>query len=292
MQWYWILFLGILGASLGSFVGAQVWRFRASHLDEDRKLGEEYDKSELKKLKPLLGKSIKQDRSRCLSCGHELRWYDLLPLVSWLTLRGKCRYCRQPIGWTEFLLEVGMAALFVLFAIFWPGSLNEPLEVVKLSIWMLALVPLAINFVYDMRWMVLISYCNWAIIGLGALYALIVIVQSGDWVASLLSVASSVLILGGIYGLLWLVSRGRWIGDGDIYLGAGLGLLLADWKLALLGLFFANLIGTAIVLPGILAGKISRKTQTPFGPLLIAGALLSWFVGEGLISWYVSLLGL
>lgn len=282
--------LAVLGASMGSFAGAQVWRFRARHVDEDQKAGEPYDKTELKKLKPLLGKTLSQDRSRCLSCGHALKWYDLLPIVSWLMLSGRCRYCRQSIGWAELLLELSLGLLFVLSFVFWPTPLDEPLEIVKFAAWLIALVPLAINFVYDVRWKMLISYCNWVIIGCGLAYAAITVFQSSDWAMGAASVGSSVLILGGLYAVLWLVSRGRWIGDGDIYLGAGLGLLLSDWKLALVGLFLANFIGTMIVVPGMMRGRLDRKSQVPFGPLLIVGALLAWFVGAPVVEWYQSLL--
>lgn len=284
-----VICLGLLGAALGSFVGAQVWRLRARHLDEDRRAGHDYDRGEYRRLKPLLGKKVQQDRSRCLDCGHELRWFDLVPIVSWASLRGRCRYCRQPIGWTEWLLELGMAALFVLSYVFWPGLLTEPLELVKFAVWLLALVALAINFLYDFRWMVLISYCNWAVIALGAIYSGITVVQSGDWGASLWSAIGAAAVLGGLYAVLWLVSRGRWIGDGDIYLGVGLGLLLADWRIALVGLFLANFIGTLIVLPGMIRGSLARQTQVPFGPLLIVGALLAWFIGLPVVEWYQSL---
>ena len=70
--------VGFLGAILGSFAGAQIWRLRARQLMEDKKAGEKVDQKELKKLSPLI-KKISKDRSRCLSCGHELKWCDLIP---------------------------------------------------------------------------------------------------------------------------------------------------------------------------------------------------------------------
>ena len=282
---------GIIGAVMGSFVGAQVWRLRARHVADDKNSGEPYDNAEYNKLKDLTSRELKDDRSMCLSCREPLRWIDMIPVLSWAALRGKCRKCHAPIGRTEFLLELGLGAIFVLSVLLWPGSLGEPLEIVKLVVWLAALIPLAINFVYDLRWMSLISYCNWAIIALGLLYAGVSVIQGGsDWLPALISVAISVGILGGLYGFLWVVSKGRWVGEGDIYLGAGLGLFMADWKLALVGLFLANLIGTIIVLPGMISGKLARKTQVPFGPLLIVGCLLSWFTGDLLIDWYQSLL--
>ena len=68
---------GFLGAILGSFVGAQVWRLRARQLTEDKKAGEKVDQKELKRLSPLI-KKVSKDRSRCLSCGHELSFFFLL----------------------------------------------------------------------------------------------------------------------------------------------------------------------------------------------------------------------
>ena len=102
------------------------------------------------------------------------------------------------------------------------------------------------------------------------------------------SIAVSVLILGGLYLLLWTVSKGRWVGFGDVKLGLALGLLLVNWKLALLTLILANLIGTLVVLPGLVAKKLSRTSQVPFGPFLIAGFFISVVAGYPIINGYES----
>ena len=114
--------IGLLGAVLGSFAGAQVWRLRAWQLKQDKAAGEKIDTTEWKKLKPLIGKKLKKDRSQCLSCHHDLAWKDLIPVVSWLRFGGKCRYCKAKIGYTEILLELGLGALFALSVWFWPES--------------------------------------------------------------------------------------------------------------------------------------------------------------------------
>src|SRR3954468_7466811 len=85
--------LMILGLCLGSFAGATVWRLRARQLVEDKAEGEKVDGKEYKKLLPLTQTTTATDRSRCLHCGHTLAWYDLLPLVSWVSTKGRCRYC-------------------------------------------------------------------------------------------------------------------------------------------------------------------------------------------------------
>src|SRR6478609_4310093 len=96
----WAVILGVFGLLFGSFAGASVWRLRAWQLVADKKAGDEdVDEAELKQLKPLTKATFRTDRSRCLHCGHELAWYDLLPLASWLSTGGKCRYCRKPIGY-------------------------------------------------------------------------------------------------------------------------------------------------------------------------------------------------
>lgn len=289
MEWVIGFGLFMVGASLGSFAGAQVWRNRARQLDEEKKAGEKVKKKEFEKLSPLLGKKVKDDRSVCLSCGHQLAWYDMLPVVSWLGLGGRCRYCKKFIGWTEFLLEVALGGLFVTSWFFWTGDLNNPLEVVKLALWLVALVALAVNFVYDFRWSLLLTHYNWILIGSGVFFGIITILQSADWTAALVSLVLAVLILGGLYALLWWISGGRWVGEGDMYLGAGLGLFLASWPVAFVALFAANLVGVAIILPAMITGKIKRGSHVPLGPLLILGGVLAWFFGNFVVDWYMSL---
>ena len=280
---------GVVGAAMGSFVVAQVWRLRAEQLKAEKEHGEAVDLVEYKRLKPLMKRKVRNDRSTCLSCGHALEWYDLLPIISWLALRGKCRYCKALIGWTELLVELAMVGLFVATVLVWPWALTGALEWTKLIVWLVALVALAINFIYDARWFLLVSGLNWLLIGCGLVFATITLVQSEDTLASLWSVIGSVVILGGLYGALWLYSRGKWVGEGDIYLGAGLALLLADWQLAFLALFAANLVGTLAILPQLVTKKLERGTHIPFGPLLIIGFLIAWFFGKAVISWYTQL---
>ena len=98
---------------MGSYAGATVWRLRARQLVEDKADGEKVDSKEYKKLLPLTQSTLANDRSRCLHCGHTLAWYDLLPLASWISTKGKCRYCGKKIGNFEPLMEIGTAIVFV-----------------------------------------------------------------------------------------------------------------------------------------------------------------------------------
>lgn len=280
------LALVLFGLVLGSFAGASVWRLRARQLVADKKDSEHVDHAEYTMLKKLAHEKVSKDHSRCLHCGYELRWFDLIPLVSWALLRGRCRQCRKPIGIMEPLIELGTAAFFVLSYALWPFDLTTGLQIAQFIIWLVSGVGLAIMFAYDARWFLLPDKINFAVIGLGFVSAILMIIESHDHVGALLNVVGSVGILSGIYFVLYLISKGRWIGFGDIKLGLGLGLLLGDWRLALIGLFFANLIGCIIVIPLMITKKLQRTSHVPFGPLLIAGAILAKLIGMGIAEFY------
>lgn len=95
----------------------------ARQLVEEKQAGEKVDAKEYKR--PLLTKqSLLTDRSIDLDTGEQLKWHDMIPVISWLMLRGKSRYSGKPIGLTELLLEVGMAVVFTLSVLFWPAPLS------------------------------------------------------------------------------------------------------------------------------------------------------------------------
>lgn len=278
--------LGVLGLCMGSFAGATVWRLRARQLVEDKTAGEEVDSKELKRLLPLTKTTPATDRSRCLHCEHTLAWYDLLPLISWASTAGKCRYCHKKIGWFEPVIELGVAGLFIASYLLWPMALHSIHDVAPFVLWLVACVLLAILFAYDLKWFLLPNYIVFPLIAIGTVVATLAVIDSSDMPMTLLSITMAAGILSGVYLLLWLVSKGQWIGFGDVKLGLGLALLLADWQLAFIALFAANFIGCLIVIPGMLAGKVTRKTRVPFGPLLIIGAVVAMLVGHHIIDWY------
>jgi len=283
-----ILLLVLFGLLFGSFAGAQVWRLRARQLFEDKVAGEYVDKKEYKRLVDLTKQPASKDRSRCLSCHHQLAWYDLLPIASWVSTSGKCRYCKKRIGYFEPLMEIGVAAFFVLSFIFWPFELTSTVEITRFIIWLISGVLLTILFAYDAKWFLLPDRIVFPLIGLSVVFAGLGLIGATEIVPALISMTGAVLILSGLYLLIWVISKGRWIGFGDVKLGIALGLFLGQWELAFLALFLANLIGCLIVIPGLATKKLSRTTQIPFGPMLIAGFFLVALFGTPLISWYLS----
>lgn len=282
------IILFILGAALGSFAAAQVWRLRADHLEDAKKQGEVVDGAEYKRLAPLMQRRIASDRSRCLHCGHVLAWYDLLPVVSWLSLGGKCRYCRHQIGYFEFIAEIGLGLVFVFSYIFWPYALDAPLQIAAFAIWLIALVILLIQFAYDLKWGLLVSWLSWLLALVGLAYVLVQFVVLGFSWDGLVSTVGALVIMSGIYALLCLISRERWIGLGDVELGVGLGLMLFTWPQAFVALFAANLLGCIVILPLMASGKVTRKSRIPFGPFLIVGTFFAVLFGQSVTDWYIA----
>jgi prepilin signal peptidase PulO-like enzyme (type II secretory pathway) len=283
--------LAITGLALGSFAGATVWRLRARQLLQDKAEGEPVDKQEYKKLLPLTKITLATDRSRCLYCGHTLTWYDLLPLISWLSTGGKCRYCHKKIGTFEPLIELGMAIFFVGSYLLWPNPpLANTLAITQFILWLASGVLLAIAFAYDLKWFLLPNRVIFPLIGIGVVMGGLHVASAPDILSGLINVGGAALILSGLYYVLWLLSGGKWIGFGDIKLGLALALLLGDWQLAILTLFLANFIGCLIVIPGLLSGKLTRSAHVPFGPLLIVGFVLAMIYGQAILQWYFGVL--
>lgn len=303
--------LAFFGLMFGSFAGAQVWRLRARQLrDDDRRLAYLKEKNELSaeereeeaylvneavhrkkeraRLDGLLT-GVTSDYSRCLSCQHKLAWYDLIPLLSWLSTGGRCRYCKARIGGFEPLMELSVAAAFVLSYLLWPLPLVDGADILLFLLWITSVVLLAILFAYDLKWFLLPDVIVFPLIGVGVVVSLLRIADEANVLGALGNVGGAVAVLSGLYGLLWLASRGRWVGFGDVKLGLGLALLLGDWRLSLLTLFLANLIGSLVVVPSMLLGKLHRKAHVPFGPLLILGGCVAMLLGERLIAYYLAL---
>lgn len=274
------LWLFVIGAILGSYVVATVWRLRARELSDLK--SNQLSATDRKEHNRLINQA-KLDRvtaisdySRCLHCQHRLAWYDLLPIISWLILRGKCRYCAKPIGWTEFLTEVSLAGLFLLSYVLGRGNWLE------LALWLVLLVVLAILFIYDAKWQLLPTKILWLGIGLAGVVAVINIVNQIQAGASYQLLAGQYLgglgLLSGLYWLLAAISKQTWVGAGDAYVGAVLALVLGNFWLAAIALFLANLIGCLVVFAkAALAKKSIRRMRVAFGPMLITALVLVYF---------------
>jgi prepilin signal peptidase PulO-like enzyme (type II secretory pathway) len=282
------LSLGILGLFFGSFAGATVWRLRASQLREDQAAGEKLTASEKHEVSKLKSKPLTKDRSVCLHCGHTLAWYDLVPLASWLFLKGKCRYCHKKIGATEPVLELAVGVAFAVSYFFWPTVIDTPLEIAQFVLWLVAIVGFAILTVYDLKWFLLPNKVVFPLIGLGAVYSLLILTEQNFHPAILIHIFGAVLVLSGFYYAIYVLSKEQWVGFGDVKLCLALALFLGNWQLGVLTLFLANVIGTLYVLPMMFRKQLDRQSRIPFGPLLIAGWFISGLFGHHILAWYMT----
>lgn len=276
------IFMFIMGAGLGSFLCCQARRLRRRELH-----------------KPSLG-----SRSVCLHCHHQLRWYDNIPIISWVSARGRCRYCHFFFGWAEFLSEIAGAIAFLSLALLFirpsfTPLIAEPFMSLPLfgtnpvtnfpayhpltwAIFVLTIIlTLALLFlaIYDG----LYGELPVALLTFAAICAIIVVILR-VWSYFLISPTThnltdlilpplvGALILGGLYLTLYLVSHGRWVGDGDWYLAAIIGLVLGSPFAALVALLLSNLTATLIMTP---AAAKHKSHRIHFGPFLVLGFLLT-----------------
>ena len=274
----------VMGLVMGSFAGAQVWRLRARQLQSDKKTGEPYDKQEYDQLKSLMGRKQSQDRSQCLSCGQVLRAVDLVPLFSWASSGGRCRYCGHRIGLFEPIMEIVTAVLFASSYWLWPFGFATPSAVVLFVLWLLIVVVLVMLAAYDIKWQLLPDVLNFGFMALALVFVAIRFIM--DPSLNILSVLGAVGMLAGVYGFIYIISRGAWIGLGDVKLGVGLGLLLGDWSLAFFALFLANLIGCIIVIPAVVTRKLGGGSRIAFGPLLVVGTMIAFWWGSSMLEWF------
>ena len=248
------MFLFILGACLGSFLCCGVRRLR---LKEQHK-------------KPLGNRSV------CLSCYKKLKWHDNLPIISWLVLKGKCRYCHKKIGLAELLSELGLALAFLLLSINLNIPTATPLEWAIFSITLIFTSILAFLAIYDG----LYGELPTLFLILAIVCASVILILKISAILSATSFSSeliwkpllSVAILGGIYLMLYLLSKGKWVGDGDWLLGTALGLALYEPWLALITLFLANFIACLIMYP---ATKSKKNHKIHFGPFLVIAFIIT-----------------
>ena len=210
-----------------------------------------------------------------MNCGCQLKWYDLVPLFSYLFLGGKCRKCKQKISVQYPLIELLNGSLYCMVFAEYGLSVESLLYALLIS----ALITLS---VIDFRTYEIPVGINIFILALGLIR---VITDYTDW----LNYAVGFILVSGFLYIVYLVTKGRGIGGGDIKLMAVCGLLLG-WKLILLSFVLGCIIGSVI---HMIRMKVSGQGHVlAFGPYLSIGVMISVFAGNLLIIWYTSYLGL
>ncbi|MGP3559635.1 prepilin peptidase [Geobacillus sp. BK01] len=219
------------------------------------------------------GKSIVRPRSHCPACGRTLSARELVPVVSYVVQRGRCKGCGGRISPLYPAMELATAALFTAAPVWvgWGGRLIVAWTLISL---------LAIIVVSDLRYMLIPDRVLLAFAALFLIERL--------WIPFL---PWTDMVIGAAAGffLLWLIavlSKGG-MGGGDVKLFAVLGFVLG-WKLVLLAFFLATLYGTAIGLVGMALGRVRRGVPMPFAPAIALGALTALFFGEAIVRAYMA----
>lgn len=246
-------------------------------------------------------------RSGCLSCGKKLEWYELVPVVSYFFLRGKCSLCKSPISIQYPLVEIGTGILFAMsFAAFY--TLPTLSNISDLVFYLVIISILMVITVYDIRHTIIPDGLVYAFIifSLIRIFFIYPIPELFHYPLILELLAGPILFLP--FFLLWFVSKGRWMGFGDAKLALGIGFLLglsagisaiilAFWIGAIVSLIYLGLGRISESLPVQKYGlslhlkHLTIKSEIPFAPYLILGTLLVLFFGIDVLH-FETLLGI
>ncbi len=263
----------ILGTTIGSFLSVLIFRIH------ENKKG------------IFLGKSI------CPKCEQNLKWQHLVPVLSWIFLKGKCAYCKAKISPSYFIFEITTGALFLASFLHWnfieviPSSINN--QILTYAINWTSLEQLTFNliiftfllaiFFYDFLYQEIPDSLSLTAISIAI---------AGGLVLGTPSPVS--MTLGGVllflfFAIQFYVSKGKWIGGGDLRLGILIGVLLGV-KLGFIALIISYILGSLISIALIVAGRANKKTHIAFGPFLATGTIIVVFYGQEILNWYLTFL--
>lgn len=258
-----LVLAGILGLIFGSFLNALVFR---THADI-----------------PMTG------RSKCVKCEIPIDARDLVPVLSFLLLRGRCRSCKSVISWQYPLVEVATAVAFVLIALpltQW-HNLDELAGVALATFIAQATITLflIIIFVYDLQYSYILDRFTFPAIILAVVFNMSLPAPAA-YASTPLSMLLGALVIGGFFFLQSTISRGRWIGGGDIRMGVLMGVWLG-FERGLLALFIAYILGALIGATLLLSKRKQLSSHIPLGTFLAVATFFSMIYGSKILDWYL-----
>lgn len=212
-------------------------------------------------------------RFHCMKCGSDIKWYDTIPLVSWISLKGRCRHCEAKISIQYPVIDIINGAGYMLIC--YVGGLN-----VLSALYCLSFSVLTVIAVIDWRTYEIPVVLNIVLVFFGVIHILL------DF-SNLLEYLIGFCVVSGFLYLLFKVTRGRGIGGGDVKLMAAAGLLIG-WKNIILALALGSILGSVIHI--VLMKTCNKDRMLAFGPYLSAGIVIAMLFGNQLIGWYIGLL--
>lgn len=243
-----VLFFAAIGAVIGSFLNVCILRLPAEQ-------------------------SVVSPPSRCPKCGSGVRWYDNIPVVSWLFLRGRCRNCRNPISIQYPLVELATACIWAWMA----TRYGNDLESVRGALFLTILLGIAMT---DAREYIIPDEFSIGGLLLGLGFSLVYGLDGLRDAAIGAAVGFVVL-----WSIAWLgkhAFKKEAMGGGDIKMMAMVGAFVG-WKGVFLTIFLGSVVGTVVFGPLALIG---RKKEVPFGIFLAVGAVVTFLWGEAVLEWY------
>lgn len=260
-------FIFILGASIGSFLSVVIYRIS-------------------KKTQGIIA-----GRSSCPHCKKTLRSLDLIPILSYIKLRGKCRFCKKKISSRYLTLELLTAFAFITIFFRFPFFSENPdihygfsldLELM-LKFWLhLVYSTFLIGiFFYDLHYSAIPDLLLFPLIAITLIGSFII--GQPDSMSMIIAIGIAVLFFGGQI----LLSKGKWLGEGDLYLALGLALMFG-WKMLLVAIMLSYILGALVSIVLLVTKKAQGKSKIPFGPFLVLGSFITIFFGEEILAWYLS----
>lgn len=226
-------------------------------------------------------------RSFCPACRHVLGVKDLFPVLSFLFLKGRCRYCQKPISWQHPLVEVATGLIFLLiFNQVSPHLFAFQASLIYLVYLLFVSSCLIAIFVFDLKHYLIPDGIVYS--GIIASLAYRLFEASWNW-ESLFNPLAAAFLTALFFWLIYHFSRGRAIGFGDVKLAFLMGLVLVFPKIVV-ALFFAFFSGAIIGIGLMALKKKNLKSELPFAPFLVSGTFFALFFGERIVNYYLSLL--
>jgi len=271
MEMLFGIIIFVLGLCFGSFVNMLVYRTAERY---ELKVCQVYKVHQVKN----------KSRSFCDYCGRQLKWYENIPVFSWLILKGRTKCCHKKLPLSYPIVEMLMGILFLIY--YFKFNIFEN----NILFWILGLIIIVLlmfSTVFDLKYMILPDFSTVILIILAVIFLFV----ETPCVASLQDNILSALVASGFLLILNLITKGNGMGMGDVKLAVFMGLFLGYPK-TIIAFYVAFIVGAIWGLILMIFKKATKKSQVPFGPFMILGFFVAWWFGNLILKFVSIKLGL